>query len=151
MTVLEIGCGLGHTAAWLASRGLDVVAIDFSWHIIRRAMRMFPHQPGLVFKTADVCGANAPTSTFDVLIDSGCLQGLPDALHLRYKRNLLLWSRPGTRFVVPMHTLNAPFHERLAQVQSLFCPPFEVVHVEESPSSTGGPPKPVIHLVRRNP
>ena len=58
MTLLEIGCGLGTAAAWLAQHGLRVVAIDVSAHVIEQARKTHANQPGLEFRAADVC---APT------------------------------------------------------------------------------------------
>jgi cyclopropane fatty-acyl-phospholipid synthase-like methyltransferase len=148
MTALDIGCGEGDTAAWMAERGLDVVGIDFSPHAIRRARQRFPERPGLAFKVVDVCGRDQLAMTFDVLVDTGCLQGLPATLHADYKRSVLLWSRTGSRLVLPMHTLRIPPRERVAQVKALFAPEFQWVCQEETPSSRGIGPKPVIHLVR---
>jgi 2-polyprenyl-3-methyl-5-hydroxy-6-metoxy-1,4-benzoquinol methylase len=55
MSVLEIGCGLGTAAAWLAQRGLRVLAIDVSGHVIHQARMNYPSQPGLIFRQADAC------------------------------------------------------------------------------------------------
>ncbi len=151
MTVLEIGCGPGQTTAWLAARGLHAQGIDFSPSAIDRARRLHVDQPRLAFAVVDVCAANTLTATFDVLIDTGCFQAIPKLLHQRYKANLLRWSRPGSRFVVPVNVRDAAFDEQVAQVRSLFCPPFEFEHCEETPSSLGRKPKPVIHLIRRHP
>lgn len=152
MNVLEIGTGGGYIADWLASRGLRVVGMDFSRQAIRRARRSFPDRPGLTFKVVDVCASTPPGEIFDVIIDSGCLHNIAPPLHASYKRNLLLWSRPGTRFVVILHTADTPAETRKAQVQSLFVPPFELAHYEETPSKhpqAMGRLNPVFHLVRR--
>jgi cyclopropane fatty-acyl-phospholipid synthase-like methyltransferase len=148
-SVLDIGCGLGHTAAWLASHGLDVVGIDFSRHAIAKATEVFRHQPRLSFKRIDVCGPDHLNMTFDVLIDGGCLHVIPKSLHVRYVQNLLLWSRPASRFVVTMKTVTTGPREWLEYVQSLLYPAFEVVQYEEVPSTVADRTNPVVHLIRR--
>jgi ubiquinone/menaquinone biosynthesis C-methylase UbiE len=43
--VVEIGCGDGHVAAYLAERGLRVEGVDLSPEMIRVAQRGYPHLP----------------------------------------------------------------------------------------------------------
>jgi SAM-dependent methyltransferase len=151
MDVLEIGSGAGYTAAWLASRGLRVVGIDFSRQAIRRARRSFPDRPGLTLKVVDVCASTPLGTHFDVIIDSGCLHNIAEPLRSLYRRSVLLWSRPGTRLVVKMHTVETPADVRREQVQSLLVPPFKLVKCEDSPSphpQAMGRLNPVFHLVR---
>jgi 2-polyprenyl-3-methyl-5-hydroxy-6-metoxy-1,4-benzoquinol methylase len=152
MDVLEIGCGLGHTAAALASRGIRVVGIDVSRHAIRRARTSFPNQADLIFRVVDVCARKSLGTCFDVIIDTGCLHNIAVPLQNSYRRSILHWSRPGTRFVVSMHTVDTSKDTRRAQVHSLFVPPFELVHYEEKPSlhpDARGRLNPVFHLIRR--
>jgi SAM-dependent methyltransferase len=149
---LEIGCGLGHTAACLASRGLHVVGIDVSRTVIDRARRAFREQPNLSFKVVDVCAPTSLGGHFDVILDTGCLHTIAPPLLDSYRRSILLWSRPGTRFVVSMYTAGTSVDKRRAEVQSLLVPPFELVHYEETPSENPdamGRLNPVFHLIRR--
>ncbi|MDR3459025.1 MAG: class I SAM-dependent methyltransferase [Verrucomicrobiae bacterium] len=132
-TVLEIGCGLGTTAAWLAQHGLEVLAVDISSHVIEQAQKNFPNQPGLEFRCADVCAPVTCPTVFDVIIDTGCLQHIPPGLRDCYRKNLLAWSRTGSRFVLTMHQRDRTAAERLAEVQSLFSAGFELVHTQEMP------------------
>ncbi|MFZ0827301.1 MAG: class I SAM-dependent methyltransferase [Verrucomicrobiia bacterium] len=152
MTVLEIGCGRGASAAWLARRGLQVVAMDVSSHAVEQARKAFPNQPSLEFRCADVCGPATCPTVFDIIIDTGCLQHIPSNLRDRYCENLLAWSRPGSRFVVTMHKMDRTASERLAEIQALFSAHHELVYTEEVP-----PPNvemfshlnSVFHFVRR--
>ena len=132
-TVLEIGCGLGTAAAWMAQRGLRVHAIDISDHVIEQAREKFPNQPGLEFRCADVCTPTDFSTVFDVIIDTGCLQHVPAGLRDSYRGNLLIWSRAGSRFVVTMHKKDRTAGERLAETQALFSGHFELVLTEEVP------------------
>jgi len=133
MTLLEIGCGLGTAAAWLAQRGLHVTALDVSEHVIEQAREKHAGQARLEFREANVCAPTDLRMTFDVVIDTGCLQHIPASLRAGYLQNLLTWTRPGSRFVVTMHKTNCTAPERLAEVQALFGAEFELERTEEEP------------------
>jgi 2-polyprenyl-3-methyl-5-hydroxy-6-metoxy-1,4-benzoquinol methylase len=151
MTVLEIGCGLGTAAAWLAQRGLPVVAIDVSHHVIEQARKTYPSQPGLEFRHADACAPTNISTVFDVIIDTGCLQHIPTSLRDCYCQNLMVWSRTGSRFVVTMHQKDQSAGERLSEVQTLFSANFDLVYTEEVPPANAevNHLHPVFHFVRR--
>jgi len=148
MNALDIGCGAGHTAAWLAARGINVVAVDFARHMIAQAKSRFGDQPALTFKVMDVCGPDLLNITFDVLIDAGCLHTIASALRRQYLQNVLRWSRRGSRLVVTMHSRRKSTQERLAELEALFCPAFELVQYEEIPSFEANRVNPVFHLIR---
>lgn len=54
---LDVGCGLGHVTADLASRGLDVLGIDPSPGMLGHARRLHPHVP---FADGDASLASVP-------------------------------------------------------------------------------------------
>jgi len=152
MTLLEIGCGLGTAAAWLAQRGLQVTALDISEHVIAQARQTHASQRGLEFRAADVCAPTDLRTIFDVIIDTGCLQHIPAGLRDGYLRNLLAWTRPGSRFVVTMHKTDCTAADRLAEVQSLFSRHFNLEHTEEEPPANAETAKhlnSVFHFVRK--
>jgi SAM-dependent methyltransferase len=71
---LELGCGTGASAVWLAQQGFDVTALDLSTLAIDRA-RQKSHEDGqrVNFLVADVL--NPPTELigpFDFFFDRGC-------------------------------------------------------------------------------
>jgi len=152
LTVLEIGCGLGTSAAWMAEQGAQVLAMDVSQHVIEEARKKFPNRPGLEFQCADVCAPGKISKVFDVVIDTGCLQHIPASLRDCYRDNLLAWSRTGSRFVVTMHKRERSAGERLAEIQALFSAHFELVHTEEVPTANTeklSNLNSVFHFVRR--
>lgn len=152
MTLLEIGCGLGTAAAWLAQRGLQVVAIDVSSHVVEQARKNYPGQPSLKFWQADACAPTEISRTFDVIMDTGCLQHIPSSLREGYCQNLLVWSRTGSRFVVTMHTKDRLASERRSEVETLFAANFELVCTEEVPPADperANQLNSVFHFVRR--
>jgi len=152
MTVLEIGCGRGRTAAWLAERGLQVVALDISPYVIEQARKRFCNQPDLEFRCADVCVPANLSTVFDVILDTGCLQHLHPSLRGGYCENLLVWSRPGSRFVVTMHKVTHSASERRLGVQALLSTHFDLVYTEEVPPANAEKFRhlnSVFHFVRR--
>ena len=152
MTLLEIGCGLGAAAAWLAQRGLDVTAIDISEHVIEQARKSHANQPRVEFRAADVCAPTDIRTAFDVVIDTGCLQHIPAGLRDGYVQNLLSWTRPGSRFVVTMHKTNCTAADRLAEVQALFGQRFNLERAEEMPPANPETAKhlnSIFHFVRQ--
>lgn len=131
MKVLEIGCGLGTAAAWLAERGLEVVGIDVSEQAIEQARKIYLDRSGLEFMCSDVCASPNIVKQFDVILDTGCLQHIPKCLRDGYCRNLLRWSRTGSRFVVTMHKRGYSAQDRLEEVQALFSANFDLICIEE--------------------
>ncbi|MEV0280137.1 class I SAM-dependent methyltransferase [Streptomyces sp. NPDC050610] len=63
-TALELGSAEGKEAAYLAHRGTEVTALDFSATQIARARRWWHDTPGLTFVEAEACAhlAAAPAS-----------------------------------------------------------------------------------------
>ncbi|MFI5287186.1 MAG: class I SAM-dependent methyltransferase [Candidatus Dormibacteria bacterium] len=66
--VLDLGCGLGTEAAFLADRGFDVCGIDLSEVAVDRAAAA---HPGLRWVVGDVRTLPFSDGSFDVLIDRG--------------------------------------------------------------------------------
>jgi len=71
-TVLELGCGTGANAIFLANAGFDVTAVDISAIALERAHVRKERQDALVrFVHADVFQFAPTAGTFDLVIDSG--------------------------------------------------------------------------------
>jgi cyclopropane fatty-acyl-phospholipid synthase-like methyltransferase len=71
--VLELGCGHGRNAAYLAGLGCDVDAIDFSARAIERA-RARASQAGVAvnFRCCSIFDAEFTEGSYDLVYDSGC-------------------------------------------------------------------------------
>ena len=74
--LLDIGCGSGEIAAWLAGQGFRVTGVDVAPSAIDRARAAHGGQPGLAFEVADIRHATLPAGRFGSLLDRGCLHGL---------------------------------------------------------------------------
>lgn len=92
---LDVGCGLGYSAAWLAERGMQVVGTDVSPTAIQKARQLHGAIPQLLFEQADVTQACDRFGIFDAVIDRGCLHVLPAKARPGYFHNLNCWLKPG--------------------------------------------------------
>lgn len=87
--VLDVGCGTGENALFLAERGLEVVGIDGAPRAIRKAESK-AHARGLklVFEVGDALDLPIPQSLFDTVIDSGLFHVFPDEDRPRLRDSL---------------------------------------------------------------
>src|SRR5690348_686729 len=70
---LELGCGTGVNAVWLAQRGFDVTALDIGpWAVERARGRAAAAGASVRFVTADVLAAPDVGGPFGFFFDRGC-------------------------------------------------------------------------------
>ena len=105
-SLLDIGCGAGETAAWLAERGYRVTGIDFAPSAIARATAACQHE-NLQFRVEDICRDTETDATFDCLFDRGCLHGLPDGCMSPYVANVAQYVETGGKFLLMHKTIPA--------------------------------------------
>ncbi len=75
--VLEIGCGGGDFAAWMAESGAgEVVAQDFSATPIAHAQERFSRE-NLTFSVGDIEAIDAPSESFDVVVSCETIEHVP--------------------------------------------------------------------------
>ena len=134
MSVLDLGCGSGESAAWLARQGCDVAAVDVSATAIKRAVEAHGGIRNLSFDVVDVTKRGALRGRqFDALIDRGCLHVVPDDLKPAYVQNVLTWTRPGSTMLLMMQTRGRhTTAARARQVNGLFVPPFCVTETRSN-------------------
>lgn len=102
--VLDLGCGSGEIAAWIAGEGFTVVGIDFASAAIARARSTHQHE-NLRFEVVDICQGAPKLPQFDALFDRGCLHGLPSSCIEPYGATLASLLPPGGKFLLMHHTL----------------------------------------------
>src|SRR5262249_37711523 len=79
--VIDLGCGEGRDANYLASLGFEVVGVDVARPALARARERAAALPvSVTFLERDICVlANLPRDRFDLAINMGCLHMLPDS------------------------------------------------------------------------
>jgi SAM-dependent methyltransferase len=96
---LDIGAGEGRNALFLASLGLDVLAVDQSEVGMRKAER-HARERGLTLRTqaVDLNDFNAEPGSFDVI--SSIFVHLPTALRAAVHGRVRSWLKPGGWFIL---------------------------------------------------
>jgi cyclopropane fatty-acyl-phospholipid synthase-like methyltransferase len=95
-SVLDVGCGTGEHALYLASRGHEVWGVDFVPIAIERAKEKAKHR-GLNahFLTGDALALEALGRTFDTVIDCGMFHTLSDEERVKFVPSLASVLRSG--------------------------------------------------------
>ncbi|HEV8670244.1 MAG TPA: methyltransferase domain-containing protein [Candidatus Limnocylindria bacterium] len=135
---VDLGCGTGTNAVYLAERGWEVTGIDFSSLAVDRARRR-ARDAGtsrVRFLRADVTEL-PDLGTFDLAYDIGCLHAVPARRRTRYAAWLAASLRSGAPYLLYAFTATdrGPGIAR-ADVERLFAESFEL---ERSEEGTGRP------------
>ena len=144
---LDLGCGTGTNCLYLARHGWTATGVDFAAPAIARAeakARAAGVRPGTVrFFQGDVSHLEALDlgAPCDLLLDLGCLHGLPIAARGRYAAGVARAAAPGALYLLYAfgpRTIGAR-HLGMTEldVRALFSGTFEVEHVEQG-SDRGG-------------
>lgn len=97
-SVLDVGCGTGENALYMAERGHEVWGIDISGLAIERAkVKAHARQLPVVFLAANALEPEAVGRTFDTIIDCGCFHTLSDEDRARYALSMAALSVSGSR------------------------------------------------------
>jgi cyclopropane fatty-acyl-phospholipid synthase-like methyltransferase len=148
-SVLDIGCGTGENALYLASRGHEVWGIDFVPVAIERATEK-ARQRGLNahFVEGSALELNKLGRTFDTVVDSGLFHTFSDEDRAVFVQQLAQVIRPGGQYHVLCFSEKEPGEEgprRVTQqeIRNAFRDGWEVRAIQESKFEiaiyTGGP------------
>src|SRR5579864_4665095 len=98
---IDLGCGEGDNAIFLAKNGFEVTAVDFAPAAIAKARRKAQLAGVKVeFVVDDLTSLRNVGGTFDLLVDYGTLDDLSPANRERYVREVLPLARPGSDFLL---------------------------------------------------
>lgn len=98
---LDLGCGTGTNAIYLAQHGWQSVGVDFSAIAIWRARRK-ARRAGVDcrFHQADVTDLSFLEQPFDLALDIGCLHSLQPEGRERYAAGVTRLTRPGGLYML---------------------------------------------------
>lgn len=135
---LDLGCGSGTNAIYLARRGWEAVGVDFVGKPIRQA-RQKARAAGVNarFFKGDVTHLEqikGLTGCFDLALDIGCFHSLGPEQRARYAAGLVHRLRPGATYLLyawgPRPLRGQEAGVRPEQVEAFFAPALQVMHVE---------------------
>lgn len=138
---LDLGCGTGTNAIFLAQHGFEVVAIDFSAKAIARARdKARRARVAIDFYVADVTRLDFLEPPFDFVLDIGCLHSIDATRWTRYAEHLTRLMRSGAMFLLyafapsPSAACPCPCFRRVGitaeQVHALFASHFDLERVQ---------------------
>jgi len=96
--MLDIGCGTGHDAVYCARHGWSVTGVDVTARALQAARRNAAGAgTGIRFLQADIAGpaGSAIGAGYTLLLDVGCLHGLPDRSLQRAVATITDAAKPG--------------------------------------------------------
>ena len=129
---LDLGCGYGRTAIYLAQHGWQVVGVDFVPQAIteaRRRAEMAGVAQYIQFHEASVAHLHFVVESFDLAIDIGCMHSLSAPLQAAYRDELLRLLQPEATYLLfaRLHNPNddpaeGPAGIAEAELEALFAP-----------------------------
>jgi len=135
---VELGCGSGTNAVYLASRDFEVTAIDLSPTALTLAEKK-AREAGVSVRwlLADIL-APPKLEPFDLVYDRGCYHGVRRANAAGYVDSLRRLSKPGTRVLILAGNANesgarsGPPRVTEAEIRDDFSKHFEIVELRET-------------------
>ncbi len=98
---IDLGCGTGANAIFLAQNGFEVTGVDFAQAAIEKA-RQRANEAGVQvhFVVDDLTHLQQVNGTFDFLLDYGVLDDLSLLQREAYVQNVLPLTRPGSCYLL---------------------------------------------------
>lgn len=126
---LDIGAGEGRNALFLASVGLDVLAVDQSSVGMQKAQRLAGER-GLTLRTqaVDLRDFDAGPNSFDVV--SSVFVHLPAELRAAVHQRVRSWLKPGGRFVLEAYAPDQIQRDTGGPKDPLLLAPLDVIVAE---------------------
>ncbi len=133
---LDLGCGTGTNAIYLARNGFQVVGVDFSPRAIATA-RDKAKREGVSadFHVGDVTRLDFLQEPFDFVLDIGCFHSVAAERRQAYAAEMARLARPGALFMLyafsPRRLLLRDVGVTVEQVKQTFARNFALERIEE--------------------
>jgi ubiquinone/menaquinone biosynthesis C-methylase UbiE len=136
--VLDVGCGTGENALYLASNGFSVSGVDLSDRAIAAARaKAVERRLNIDFRTGNALSLEFKDSVFDNVIDSGLFHTFPDDDRPVYAREMarVLVTR-GRYFMLCFSEKEptdwgGPRRIRREEIETTFSPLFKINHIRD--------------------
>lgn len=149
---LDIGCGIGTNSLTLALAGWRVLGVDFAEPaIVQALLKAAEAGPAIAraggsvaFAQADVTRLTppAPEERVNLLLDIGCLNGIPSELRPAYAQTMASYAAPGALFLLYAHLPRSDGSGPLGctpdEIDTLFAGTFRLERREMGTSPQGG-------------
>lgn len=152
---LDLGCGSGVYAVYLAQHGFNVTAIDYVPAALKMAQeRANQMQVTINFIEADVLEWKTDDK-FDLVFDSGCLHGIAQTQkRTQYKQQVLKWLTPNGSFVLShfnrRHFFDwrpvGPIRKTREEINRLFAPELIEKHYDDEIARSALPVGPTVKI-----
>ena len=155
---IDLGCGTGSHAIFLAEHGFDVTGIDFAAAAIEKARRRADAAGVHVrFVIDDLTDLRGVRGTFDLLVDYGVLDDLRPVDRDLYVRNVLPLTHPGSHYLLWCFEWPTRWWERLllemtlepGEAERRFGTHFEIERIAGETRPSGWPPGYAAYLMTR--
>jgi len=157
---IDLGCGTGENAIYLAQKGFEVTGVDFAEAAIEKAqMRGKDSGVRVNFIVDDLTNLRHVAGTFDFLLDYGVLDDLRHSQRELYLRNILPLTHSGSQYLLwgfeyPMRWwekfvpfFDVPFSP--GEVEHRFGPYFEIEKIAGKLDYSKWPPGYAAYLMTR--
>ncbi|TVS09293.1 MAG: class I SAM-dependent methyltransferase [Planctomycetaceae bacterium] len=134
---VELGCGSGTNAIYLASQGFEVTAIDVAPTSLAIAEAK-ANEAGVQVRWVLADVLNLPDlGTFDLIFDRGCYHNVRYVDAEGFVRAMCQLTRPGSRALIVSLNRDGPPGIREATMREDFSESFDFVQLQESEIRTG--------------
>lgn len=157
---IDLGCGTGANAIYLAQQGFDVTGVDYAQAAIEKA-RARARDAGVQvsFLVDDLTNIHHASGTFDFLLDYGVLDDLRPRQREAYLRNMLPLTHSGSQYLLwgfeyPMRWWEklVPFYDvpfSPGEIEHRFNPYFEIEKLGGKLDYSKWPPGYAVYLMTR--
>ncbi len=133
---LDLGCGTGTNAIYLAQNGFQVVGVDFSPRAIATARDKAKHEGvSADFHVGDVTRLDFLQEPFDFVLDIGCFHSVAAERRQAYAAEMARLARPGSLFMLyafsPRRLLLRDVGITVEEVKKTFAKDFALERIEE--------------------